>query len=290
MADSSSTTFDFNPTSSRYFVGDHGGLVGGGADPAQNYMRGKPIIGTCRLCHQTTALVDSHIIPKFHLKPLKKREGHYYILSTDPKKPELKEQKGITEHLLCAKCDNERVQRNEEHLARVICGGYPLDGKQDSRVLRVTGYNYQKVKNGLLSILWRMSIASDPYFKDVQLGPKHEENIRQALLLESKFGEEEYPILLTAPFFEGKFLGDWILPPDPARVGHNRVYRCLISGLLFTFFIGSAPIDETMRPLILRENEWPIIRANVDEVPFLLDACTRVGKAHAVREASSSDR
>lgn len=251
-------------------------------------MRGKPIPGTCRLCQQITTLVDSHIIPKFHLKPLKEAEGHFYIISSDPTKPELKEQKGVTEHLLCTKCDTERVQRNEEHLARVIFGGYPLDGKQDSRVLRVTGYNYQKVKNGLLSVLWRMSITSDDYFKAVKLGPKHEENIRQALLLDSKFGEEEYPILLTAPFFEGNFLGDWILPPDPARVGHNRVYRCLISGLLFTFFVGSAPLDEKIRPLILREKEWPIIRANVNEIPFLLDACIRVGKAQALRARKSA--
>jgi hypothetical protein len=84
----------------------------------------------------------------------------------------------------------------------------------------------------------------------IQLEPKHEANIRQALLFDSRFGEEEYPILLTAPFFEGKFLGDWIIPPDPARVGHNRVYRCLISGMLFTFFVGSGPIDEKMSPLI----------------------------------------
>jgi hypothetical protein len=249
-------------------------------------MHSKPILGKCRLCQQDEPLVDSHIIPKFHLKPLKEEEGHFYIISTNPKKPELKEQKGATEHLFCAKCDNERIQRNEEHLARVIFGGYPLDGKQDNRVLRVSGYDYQKVKNGLLSILWRMSLTKHPYFKAVQLGPIHEENIRQALLMDTKFSEDEYPILLTVPLFEGKFIGDWILPPDPARVGQNRVYRCLISGLLFTFFVGAAPLDANVRPLLLRQDEWPIIRARVEEIPFLLDACIRIGKAQSMRESS----
>jgi len=247
-------------------------------------MSRKSIIGPCRLCRQQTVLVEGHIISNFSYKPLKEKEGLFYIISTDPQKKELKRQKGLTENLLCAKCDNERLGGNERHLAEVLFGGHPRDGEQDGRVLRVRGYDYQKVKNGLLSILWRMSITSLPYFKDVQLGPKHEDAIRQALLLDSRFAEEEYPILLTAPFFDGQHLGDWILPPDPARVGNNRVYRCLISGLIFTFFVGSARLDDKLRPLILRQNEWPILKADVTEIPFLFEACRQLGKAQAIRD------
>ncbi len=250
-------------------------------------MRGKPIKGKCRLCQQEAPLVDSHIIPKFHFKPLKEDEGHFYIMSTDAGKNELKEQKGPTEHLLCVKCDTERLQINEDHLARVIFGGVSLDGKQEGPVLRISGYDYRKVKNGLLSILWRMSISSHPYFAEADLGPKHEEVIRQALMLESEFGEEEYPIMLTAPLFEGKFLGDWILPPDPARMEGNRVYRCLISGLLFTFVVGSAKLDGKFFPFLLRRNEWPIMRGEVTKIPFLLDACTRLAEANARRNLGS---
>ncbi|MGC4074943.1 MAG: hypothetical protein QM760_21080 [Nibricoccus sp.] len=246
------------------------------------------IIGPCRLCRQQAKLVDGHIISNFSYKPLKEKDGLFYIISTDPNKKELKRQKGLTDHLLCSKCDNERLGNNERHLAEVLFGGHPLDGNQDSRILLVRGYDYQKVKNGLLSILWRMSITTLPYFKDVQLGPKHEETIRQVLLLGSRLGEEEYPILLTAPFFDGQHLGDWILPPDPARVGHNRVYRCLISGLIFTFFVGSAPLDDKLRLLILRQNEWPILKAKVEEIPFLFDACKRLGRAQVIRQRLST--
>lgn len=253
-------------------------------------MHGKSISGKCRLCLRDGPLVDSHIIPKFHFKPLKEEEGHFYIVSSDPAKKELKEQKGITEHLLCAKCDNERLQKNEDHLARVIFGGHPLDGKHTGRLLTLGGYDYKKVKNGLLSVLWRMSITTRPYFDGVELGPKHEEVLREALFADMEFPEEQYPILLTAPFFEDQFLGDWMLPPDYARVGGNRVYRCLISGLLFTFFIGSAPLDAIFAPLILRRDKWPIARARVEEIPFLLDACIQIGKANAIREASRLDK
>jgi len=129
-----------------------------------------------------------------------------------------------------------------------------------------------------------MSVSSRPYFAEVSLGPKHEEVLRLALLNDTEIAEGQYPILVTAPVFQGQFLGDWMLPPEMARVGMNRVYRCLISGLLFTFFIGSAPWDDMYSSLLLRRNRWPIVRAKVEEIPFLLEACRQIGVAMAVRE------
>jgi hypothetical protein len=239
--------------------------------------------GKCRLCLGEGALVDSHIIPKFYYKPLKEEEGHYKIVSSDPAKRDLKGQKGITEHLLCPNCDNERLQRNEKHLSGVIFGGHSLGANVDGRLLTFSGYEFKRVKNGLLSILWRMSVSSRPYFAEVSLGPKHGEIIRLALLNDTELAEDQYPILVTAPAFEGQLLGNWMLPPEMARVGMNRVYRCLISGLLFTFFIGSAGWDDIYSPLLLRRDRWPIVRAKVEEIPFLLEACRQIGVASACR-------
>jgi hypothetical protein len=83
-------------------------------------MAKREFIGQCRLCLEQKALVDSHIIPNFQYKPLKKQEGFFYHLSTDPSKPERKEQKGITERLFCLECDTVRLQKNETHLASVV--------------------------------------------------------------------------------------------------------------------------------------------------------------------------
>lgn len=246
-------------------------------------MPKKKVHGRCCLCHSEDWLVDSHIIPKFQFKPLKEAEGYFYILSTDPVKKEIKRQNGITENLLCAQCDNVRLSRYEDHLAKVLFGGHPLDGRQIGPLLVVEGYDYKRIKNGILSILWRMSVSADPYFSEVDLGEKHEECLRVTLLNDTEFQEEEYPILLTAPLFNGQDLGNWTLPPDFTRADGNRVYRCLISGLLFTFFVGSASLSEPIRRLILRRKSWPIVRAKVEKIPFLLDACLRLGRASAIR-------
>ena len=245
-------------------------------------MRKHPIFGKCRLCHQHKRLVDSHIIPDFQFKPLKKKDGFFYRVSTDPKKKVIKQQKGITEHLLCATCDNERLQKNETHLSRVVFGIHSLDLSRVGRIVPVSGYVYKKVKNALLSILWRMSISSRPDFRDIDLGAKHEEAIRLALLNDTVFAEEQYPILLTAPLLQGQFYKDLIVGPDYARFGSNRVYRCLISGLVFTFIVGSAPLDGKAKPFILRQKTWPLVVAKVEEIPFLYDTFFKLSRAKGI--------
>ena len=169
-------------------------------------------------------------------------------------------------------------------MAKVLFGGHPLDGRAIDRLLVVEGYDYKKLKNGILSILWRMSVSANPFFSKVNLGEKHEERLRTALLNDAEFQEEEYPIRLTAPLFDGQDLGNWTLQPDFIRTDGNRVYRCLISGLLFTFNVGSAPLSATDRQRILRRKNWPIVRDKVEKIPFLLDACLRLSRANAIRE------
>src|SRR6185369_9966367 len=92
----------------------------------------------------------------------------------------------------------------------------------------------------------RLCLQQDSYFKAVDLGRKHSERLRLAILSEETLPEAEFPILLAAPLIDGQFLSDWILPPDPIRVDGNRLYRGLISGYLFSFIVGSAPISDPM--------------------------------------------
>lgn len=240
--------------------------------------------GVCRLCHKHTELVRSHIIPRFSFKQLKKADGHYFQISNDPNRRERKLQREIREYLFCAKCDNEVLQENEDHLARVLYGGTNLEFRAGRRLAHVRGLDYRKTKNCLLSILWRMGLSSDKFFDEVELGERHSERMRTILLNAEVTDETEYGINICVLFFDEGFIGDWIVPPDFARVGHNRVYRCLIAGILYTFHVGSAELPAEMRSLILRKDgTCPILKANVMEIPFLRHFCLEMAKAQAKR-------
>ena len=246
-------------------------------------MGKRKIQGVCRLCLTNGWLVDSHIIPKFFYKPLKEEKGSFLYLSNDPNEKEDREQKGITEYLLCETCDTKRLQKYEDYLARVIFGNRKLKTQHSKLLIEFSDYDYKKVKSALISILWRMSITSDPFFKEVNLGTRHLEKIRSALLNDSEFQEEEYPVSVAAPLFEGKFLSDMMVPPSFVRLDGNRVYRCVISGLLFHFFVGSATLDGNDKRLLLRRTSWPILKVPAQKIPFLWDILINIGRARTIR-------
>lgn len=239
--------------------------------------------GSCRLCLEVRPLVDSHIIPGFQFKPLKKIDGRFHVLSPNPEERERTGQKGFTERLLCAECDNVRLQRNEDYFARLWSRGDLPNTTQTKRFLIFRDHDYKRTKNFLLSILWRMSISSREVFEAVSLGPKHEEILRAGLLTDREFAEDEYAVTVTAPFIDGKFYEAFILQPDSHRLHGNRLYRCVISGMLYTFFVGSTPLVPELKALSLRKAEFPVARIDAQEIPFLADAMHRLGQANAIR-------
>ncbi len=242
-------------------------------------MAKKNVLGRCPLCLEEKRLVRSHIIPKFNWKPLKKSSPHYVILSNKPENPERKSTNEHTEHLLCENCDNSVIQRYEDYLARALYGGIKLNFEDTQRTTRVSNLDYNLTKKALLSIIWRMSASKQSLFKEVDLGPLHTERIRKLLFNDEDVSEEEYPINLTVPFFEGHHQGDWTLPPDYVRTKGNRVYRCLISGLIFTFHVGSAALDDIFKTVnIKKDGSWLIVKAEVVDLPFLKHWCFEIAK------------
>lgn len=248
-------------------------------------MSKKTVHGICQLCQQDTELVNSHIIPKLHWKRLKKADGYFYILPNKPEKQERREQREVTERILCASCDNDRLgKRYEDYIARVLFGGMTLESKNEGRFLKIKGFDYTRLKNGLLSILWRMSVSSNDLFKEVSLGHKHSERIRNIILNEETVDNLEYPIVCCAPKLDGQFLKDWILTPNCCRAHGNRVYNCLISGLIFTFIVGSAELDRKTKKFILKqESPLSILKADESEIPFLHEFLVSASKAQIVR-------
>ncbi len=242
--------------------------------------------GQCRLCLSTKALVESHIVPNFFFREMKGEENVFFILPSDPSKPELRRQGAPKEPLFCAKCDNESLSAYEQYLAKLLFHFHP-PGKAIGPFFVIDGYDYKRLKNGLLSILWRMHLSKDRYFSNVNLGSKHAERLRTVLASDMEIPEEEFPILIAVPLIDGQLLGHCMLQPDFTRANGNRVYRCIIAGLIFTFYVGSAPLDSTTKQLILRRNQWPWLRAKVNELPMLRDALTKLAHASRLRKVQN---
>jgi hypothetical protein len=208
----------------------------------------------------------------------------FFAISCDPSVNDRLFQKGLREIMLCENCDNRILSAYGNYARRELHGGESIQTAVDGNDFRIWGLDYTRLRLFFLSLLWRMSVSTLPYFKEVSLGP-HEEVLRR-MLLEGRPGEpDQYGLLCVAPVFDAQNVGDWMMPPDFVRMNGRRIYRCVIDGLLYCFFVGSSslPRDLTER-FIQKDSSWVIQREKIEKVRFLIDWCVRIGKAIHERE------
>lgn len=235
----------------------------------------------CALCLKAEPLVSSHVIPKFNFRQIKNGNGQYHVLSPDPKAPRRKDQTELREPLLCKYCDTVVVRDGETYLSKLLYGEPGTTGitraiNGEPAVWTLTNLDFGKVQRALISILWRMHVSKQDFFKQVDLGPKHSEAIRVSILNQTPVGQFDYPVSCAMPLLDGKHYTDILATPDVLRADGNRIYRCLISGFVFSFVIGSAELAVWLRPFVLQEDgTWPIMRDELEKMPAFYEPFAR---------------
>jgi hypothetical protein len=155
---------------------------------------------TCKLCLKNHELQESHIISEAFFESVYDSKHRAIPISIDSSEIKFV-QNGIKEKLLCRSCE-QKLGRWETILKRDL-----VDiGNKNSRFLKIIHINdellkiekirYKEFKLAILSILWRMSITSRPFFESYKLGV-YEEKLRIHLLNEHNIDERKYPILVS---------------------------------------------------------------------------------------------
>lgn len=215
-------------------------------------------IGKCKLCLQEKELLNkSHIIPNSFFK-LYMNENKYLFHTTNleirsglgkPKKIYTGE---FDAGILCAECDNNRIGKLEQYGLKVLHKGF--SSKKFSQEIKnfnnpkgfnysvVQNVNYTKFKLFLLSILWRSSISSRPFFKDVSLGP-YEDILRKMLFEENPESNKDFPILIYMPHDKELNLNSLIGQPKRIKFENKSSYVFIIKGLIFIYIITKEILD-----------------------------------------------
>jgi hypothetical protein len=212
----------------------------------------------CRLCLENSDLKNSHIIPEAFFKSVYGKKHRTFPITMEDKKLRFI-QKGITEKLLCGSCE-QKFSKWETILKKSLIA---IADKQ-SQSLNFTFFNqyhdlfkvenikYKEFKLGALSILWRMSIASDDFFRSYDLGSYYQERLRQILLNEDLVDEKKYPMLVTRYESNGIFHPGIILSFPPDRYETLIVQSFAIWGHRFSIFVNDKrfpkmPVDACLR-------------------------------------------
>ena len=235
----------------------------------------------CKLCQLEKSLIKkSHIIPNFMYKGL--YDEHHKIRTFSPSKAAAGERattmsaSGEYEGgLLCKECDNTIIGGYEDYARRALYGGnLPIprqvgvvNGKNRHGVSlsACSNVDYRLFKLFLLSVLWRASISTRPFFSEINLGP-HEEVLRNMIFTSNPGEVYNYPILFLTYKNNRSMPVDLITQPrtNKLKSGH-RASIFMITGMVYLFYI-SAP-GHTIPQHILAETISHDNSMNIYHIP-----------------------
>jgi hypothetical protein len=210
----------------------------------------------CKLCHSNNQLQNSHIISETFWTAIYDKKHRAVPLATEISSLKFI-QKGIREELLCKLCEQkfstwELILKNS--LVDI--------GNRNSRFLTINRLNenlykiecieYKEFKLAILSILWRMSITSDPFFKSYDLGV-YNEKLRQILLDENVPDEKQYPIMVSRCEIDNIFYPDMIFLFPPVKCYKMfTVQSFVIWGHHFKILVNDEKFPKTFNEYFLR--------------------------------------
>lgn len=237
----------------------------------------------CALCKTICELRNSHILPEFLYTPIYDSLHRFHLISSDPTKPERFVQKGIREHLLCGPCEL-KLSKWEGYAKRAFIDAEGIQIKRVKNRLLLQGIDYKVFKLFLVSLLWRMGVSTLDIFKEVRLGP-HEEKLRIAILHDDPPDPTQYACVMAGVTINGVYHADWILPPELIKWNGHHLYRLLLNGILFMFFVGKVAPPAPLGILYLnRKNEMAILVEELAKIPFLAEIVRDLGGAMDARK------
>lgn len=192
----------------------------------------------CKLCKNERTLKKSHIIPEFFYKPLYDSIHRFHGLSTDEKDKNSLIQKGIREKLLCAECE-QKIGKWERYTSELFFGqSINLKKSIHDKTILFEGVDYSQFKLFQLSLIWRSSITTHHFFRNVNLGP-HEEKIRWMIYNEDPGPYYKYGAFLVLLKDENQPLDSLIMQPDELKMDNFRVYRFVLGSALWFYVISN---------------------------------------------------
>lgn len=162
---------------------------------------------------------------------------------------------GFKERLLCAACE-EKFSKHEVYVRELLYGTQPAPLKKlllgtslsnDSGhdllldLRKVVGVDYAHLKLFQMSVLWRASVASGRFFRNVSLGATHEPKVRALLKNDTPGLETDYSCVMIDLRHNGLGWEDWIQQPLAERDTQTkqRIYKIIMGGYMYLFHVSN---------------------------------------------------
>lgn len=254
--------------------------------------------GNCKLCLKYKDLCkESHIIPMFMYKHITGDNNKLVFLNNQQITNKFNgEYEGS---ILCENCDSVVIGKLETYASRFIEGQFPsgiLPGfeHKNGRDLVVIEndpyYNYSTFKLFLLSLMWRASISSRPFFSQIKLPQEFEEDLRQRILNQQPGEPDLYSCFINLPPIttdqQGRTGFHTFYMPTKAPIymenGDLRICEFIIEGVHY-YFIITRPSNMNVEPGI-NKNKLILGISTVDEQNEIISQIIEYTKKHQIKQ------
>lgn len=187
---------------------------------------------TCKLCDLERPLCKSHIIPKAFFRDAKASEPDRGLNMVTQERIEIGKMAGEYERLLCRDCET-LVGRYDDYGIRFFRQevGVRLGKLGDEMVPKdidiIDEIDLTGLRIFIISVLWRASISSRPFFANVQLGPF--EHIAKQIILDKNLLTDQFPFYMTR-YSEADNAKNIMFNPVPSMQEGRRFYTLNMGG------------------------------------------------------------
>lgn len=144
----------------------------------------------CRLCNDRTDLVEAHIVPGGFFRRMPSDHGPARILQNNPEQFPKRAPVGIYDKgILCSKCE-PRFGPWDQHVQEVLTddlkNGVVRQVGEKIVGYEIQKYDYKLLKLFFISLAWRASVSTQPFYRRISLGPF--EDLARQMILEDRPG------------------------------------------------------------------------------------------------------
>lgn len=202
----------------------------------------------CQLCLEDKNLIkNSHIIPNFMYKGLFGNTHKLANINLQDISKVTYQQTGFKDRdILCSNCDNVIIGKLERYASNYLYQSHSaieteiIQGDAEHiPCVRYKNLDYNTLKLFFLSILWKSHISQNSFFKEINLGKKYAEKMREMILKNDAGPEDEFEVILVKIENRETKLTQSIIQPRCVKKEGNTTYVYHINEVMYHFNISN---------------------------------------------------
>jgi hypothetical protein len=154
----------------------------------------------CKFCLEDKKCIKAHIIPNSLYEPLLDYKEGMLIVSNKSKIYPKKQQTGIYDtNIVCEECER-LFSKPDDYAKSFFSAEIPEESfiihNGEKCVYTIKDYDYHNLKLFFISLLWRASASTHPFFSNVKIGPF--DNLIKEMIKNNNSGDENtFSVTLT---------------------------------------------------------------------------------------------